>query len=82
MESICIEDRRKLTLIGATRVVSSTNNQAVVEIGEITVVITGNNLEVVKLDLENKQVNFSGNISAVKYLQKAEKKSLLKRLFK
>ncbi len=82
MESICIEDRKNLTLVGATKVVSSTSNQAVVEIGDTNVVISGSNIEVVKLDLENKQVNFSGNIVAIKYMQKTEKTPFLKRLFK
>lgn len=82
MEYISIEDRKKIILKGATKVVSSTNSQAVVEVGDCSVVISGNNIEVVKLDLDNKEVNFSGNITAIKYMQKAEKTNLIKRLFK
>ena len=82
MESICIEDRKKLTLIGATKVISSTNTQAVVEVGGCNVVITGSDIEVVKLNLENKEVVFSGTINSLKYTQKAEKTNVFKRLFK
>lgn len=82
MESICIEDRKKISLLGATKVISSTSTQAVVEVQDCSVVITGTNIEVTKLDLDNKQVNFTGNFSAIKYVQKAEKTNLLKRLFK
>ena len=82
MESICIEDRKKLTLIGATKVISSTNTQAVVEVGGCNVVITGSNIEVVKLNLENKEVVFSGTINSLKYTQKVEKTNVFKRLFK
>ena len=82
MESICIEDRKKLTLIGATKVISSTNTQAVVEVGGCNVVITGSDIEVVKLNLENKEVVFSGTINSLKYTQKVEKTNVFKRLFK
>ncbi len=82
MESILIEDRKKLTLIGATKVVSATNTQSVVEVANNNVVITGSNIEVTKLNLDNKEVCFSGNILGVKYVQKAEKGNFIKRLFK
>lgn len=82
MESLCIEDRKKLILTGATKVISSTNTQAVVEVGDTNIVISGTNIEVTKLDLDNKAVTFSGNINSVKYSAKTEKTSLLKRMFK
>lgn len=82
MESLCIEDRKKLILTGATKVISSTITQAVVEVGDTNIVISGTNIEVTKLDLDNKTVTFSGNINSVKYSAKTEKTSLLKRMFK
>lgn len=82
MESLCIEDRKKLILTGATKVISSTSTQAVVEVGDANIVISGTNIEVTKLDLDNKTVTFSGNINSVKYTAKTEKTSLLKRMFK
>lgn len=82
MESLCIEDRKRLILTGATKIVSSTNTQAVVEVGDTNIVIFGTNIEVTKLDLDNKTVTFSGNINSVKYTAKTEKTSLLKRMFK
>ena len=59
-EKIVLDNRKLLTIIGATKVVSSTNTQAVVEVGDTNVLICGNELEVVKLDLEDKEVEFSG----------------------
>lgn len=82
MESITIEDRKKLSLSGATKVISSTNTQAVVEIGNCNVIISGTNIEVTKLDLDNKLVNFTGEINAIKYANKTEKTNLIKRIFK
>ena len=82
MENICIEDRKKLSIIGATKVISSTTTQAVVEVDNCNVVIGGTNIEVTKLDLDNKEVVFSGAFSSLKYMKKAEKVGLIKRLFK
>ena len=82
METITIEDRKKIVIIGAMKVLSSTNNQAVVEVEDSTLVISGQSIEVTKLNLEEKQVIFAGEIDSVKYTKKAEKVGLLKRLFK
>ena len=81
-EKIVLDNRKLLTIIGATKVVSSTNTQAVVEVGDTNVLICGNELEVVKLDLEDKEVEFSGNITSFKYINKKENTPLLKRIFK
>ena len=81
-EIITIENSSSITIKGATKVISSTDTQAVVEIGGSNIVITGTNIEVTKLDLENKEVCFSGNINGVKYTQKTEKVNIIKRLFK
>ncbi len=82
MEQLCLEDRKTLIVKGASRVVSSTSTQAVVEVSDSNLVISGTNIEVTKLDLENKEVVFGGKINSLKYTQKTEKQGLLKRLFK
>ena len=82
MQSICLEDRKKLSLSGVTKIVSSTITQAVVEIGDDSLVITGNDLEITKLNLENKEVSFSGIINSLKFGTKSEKRGFLKRIFK
>ena len=82
MQSICLEDRKKLSLSGVTKIVSSTITQAVVEIGDDSLVVTGNDLEITKLNLENKEVSFSGIINSLKFGAKSEKRGFLKRIFK
>lgn len=82
MENICIEDRKKVTIKGATKVISSTTNQAVVEVGKNNIILSGTNIEVTKLDLDNKEVMFSGEFNAIRYTNKAEKVGLFKRIFK
>lgn len=82
METITLEDRKQISILGANKIVSSTTSQAVVEISDSTLVISGTNIEVRKLDLDNKEVCFTGEITSLKYLKKSEKSSLFKRLFK
>lgn len=81
-ESILIEDRKKIIIKGAVKVKTCTQNFAVVETQECVATISGSEIEVVKLDLENKEVVFSGNISSIKFSSQKEKSSFFKRIFK
>ncbi len=82
-ESIFIENDNSMTIKGAKKVVSSTQNQAVVMTGLNTLVISGSNIEVKKLDLEGGEVCLSGKFTNVKIsTASAGKTPLLKRIFK
>ena len=82
MDSLHIEGGL-LEIHGATKVVSSSQTQAVVETGEKSVIISGNEIEVKKLNLEEGEVAFSGKFAVIKFGESAGKKpSLLKRIFK
>ncbi len=82
MQSILLEDKSKLTINGATKVLSSTNTQAVIEMQDQNLIVLGQNIEITKLNLENNEVVFKGEINSIKYSQKNEKKNIIKRLFK
>lgn len=82
MELITIENRAEITLKGATKMISSTETQSIVEVGDCNIIITGQKLEITKLDLENKEVNIKGIINSLKYSQKTEKTNIFKRIFK
>lgn len=82
MQSILLEDKTKLTIRGATKVLSSTNTQAIIEMQDQNLIISGQNIEITKLNLENSEVIFNGEINSIKYSQKSEKKNIIKRLFK
>ncbi len=71
-----------LLLQGVTKVISSSQTQAVVQCGENMVVLSGNNIEVKKLELETGEVCLEGNFSNIKLGEKREKQPLLKRIFK
>lgn len=82
MNSITIDNNNYLTITGATKVVSSTQSQSVVEQDSETIIISGSELEVKKLDLDGKEVSIAGRISNLKFTSKAEKVPLMKRIFK
>ena len=72
-----------IQIIGATKVVSSSSNQAVIEMGEKCVVLTGEKIEVKKLNLEEGEVCLEGELANIKFtLSSGKKGSFLKRIFK
>ena len=81
-DKVIIDSRKLITIFGATKVISSTLTQAVVEVNDATMIISGSNMEVVKLNLDDKEVEFSGEIKEVKYSHKQEKTSFFFFLFK
>lgn len=82
MNSILHLEGDILLIKGATKVVSSVSNQAVVETEEKTIIILGQNIEVKKLNLEEKEVCLQGNFSQLKFASAANKVPFLKRIFK
>lgn len=83
MEYILHIEGNSLCLKGATKVVSATATQAVVEAGGKNIVIAGCDIEVKRLNLEENEVNLQGNFSQIKMGQSQDKKQpLLKRIFK
>lgn len=71
-----------LILQGVTKVISSSQSQTVLQCGEQVIVLTGNNIEVKKLELETGEVCLQGNFSNIKLSTKSEKQPFLKRIFK
>lgn len=67
---------------GAKKVVSSTQNQAVVEVEDRTLIISGNEIEVKRLNLEDEEVCLAGKFNNIKLNSSEKKQPLLKRIFK
>ena len=80
-KTILIEDEM-VNIKGAKKVVSSTSNGAVVEAEDETIVLSGSEIEVKKLNLEEEEVVFQGKFTSLKFGASSEKKSFLKRIFK
>ena len=72
-----------LQIKGATKVVSTTQAQAVIEMQEECVVVSGKEIEVKKLNLEEQEVCLQGQLSQIKFEQcKGKTQPFLKRIFK
>lgn len=82
-ECLSLENYEKFELQGAKKVISATAGQVAIETENKTVVVTGSNLEVTKLDLDNHVVWINGSINNLKFsLSGTKKPTLLKRIFK
>lgn len=72
-----------LHIKGATKIISSTQTQAVVETSESGIIITGTEIEVKKLNLDEQEVIIGGKFTNLKLGSLNTKKTpLLKRIFK
>ena len=77
---IILENRKNLSLSGIDKVNTITPTELNVQINGTSLVVEGEGMEIVKLDVDAGIVEVSGQINALRYL--GEKKSILKRLFK
>lgn len=75
-------ENQLLFIKGATKVVSSTSTGAQVLTEANSIIITGQNIEVKKLNLDDKEVCFYGEYSQIKLSGSVKKQPLLKRIFK
>ena len=82
MNTITLENQTNLLVKGAKKVVSSTQSQSVIALETSTLVVSGANLEVKKLDLENGVVEVYGKIANLKFSSTKENTPFFKRLFK
>lgn len=83
MENSLFLSGETLQIKGATKVVSSTQNQAVIEDNEALIVISGSEIEVKKLNLDDNEVELKGKFTNIKLSHAGVKKvPLLKRIFK
>ena len=78
--SLCIKG--ETTVTGVTRILSIDEKEAHLAVGERSLLLTGRDLHAEKLSLEEGVLVLSGEITTVKYSEKSEPKSILKRIFK
>jgi len=82
MKSLSIENNNLLSIAGVKKVVSCTQTQAIIDTDSSKVVVSGNEIEVKKLDLQSGEISLLGNFHNIKLQTATEKKGLLKRIFK
>ena len=79
---ITLTDKKYLVVGGTNKIISLKSDliQLDTVLGGISV--SGTNLELITLDNSNLKAEISGEINAIKYLDKSEKTPFFKRLFK
>ena len=78
--SITLINRNVLNIVGVTKVTEVGPKEILIELNGECLGITGVNLEVQALDVENKILNVTGTINSIKFQE--AKIPLLKRIFK
>ena len=78
--SLCIKG--ETTVTGVTQVVEIGEKEVKLVVGEKTLLLTGARFNAEKLSIEEGVLVLSGEVATVKYADKAEAKSFLKKLFK
>lgn len=78
---VTMEERRKLTVTGATEVLSFDEETVILRIGQDTLVVQGENLQLKQLSPEGGNVAVEGKIGSLTYEQGRSSGSWLSRLF-
>lgn len=78
--TLTVSNQKKLNLTGVEKVFSTSENKIFLQISGSSLKVSGQNLQVEKLDVENGILKVDGLIEEIKYDHK--KTPFLKRLFK
>ena len=71
-----------IAINGVTNMVESDEKQIICNLGDKSLIITGEKLTIASLDTEKCICIISGSVESLKYLKGKQKQSLLKRFFK
>lgn len=81
-QSLTLENRQKLTLSGVLKVDSVTPSVISLYLHGTKLIVAGSALEVKKFDQAIGFFEVAGRVDALKYMDKREPQSIIKRLFK
>jgi len=79
--SLQLINRKNLTITGINKIISVKPDLLQLKSNNGDIIITGQNMEVIKLDLEQQSVVLNGKFDSIKYLEN-NKTPLLKKIFK
>ena len=82
LNAMTIDFGQQFVIKGVTGIAESTDKSLIAYLGENTLSVSGDNLNLVQLDVEQKYAVVSGCVYVVKYNQGKGKLSLLKKLVK
>lgn len=79
--SLQLVNRKHLTITGITKIISVKPDLLQLKSNNGDIIITGQSMEVIKLDLEQQSIILNGKFDSIKYLEN-NKTPLLKKIFK
>lgn len=79
---LTLTNRKNLCLTGIEKVVGISDSELLVEVDGVALSVQGFNMEVKKLDVESGILEVDGMINNIKYFDKKQKLSFIKRIFK
>ncbi len=79
---LTLTNRKNLCLTGIEKVVGISDSELLVEVDGVALSVQGSNMEVKKLDVESGILEVDGMINNIKYFDKKQKLSFIKRIFK
>ncbi len=83
VSEINISGRKRINLNGIKKLISFNPNEFLIDSNLGIIVLKGNNLEVLKLDVVAGELNIKGSFDSLEYVDKLKKKeSVITRLFK
>jgi hypothetical protein len=80
--SVTIDFDSNIVINGITNMIESDDKQIVATLGDKTLIITGEKLNVTSLDTARYVCTVSGSLITLKYVKGRQKTSLFKRIFK
>lgn len=81
-KSININFDVNIVINGVTNMIESDEKQIICNLGDRSLIITGQKLTIASLDTEKCLCTVTGSIESLKYVKGKQKQSLLKRFFK
>jgi len=79
---LVLKNRTNLTLSGVEKVYETNENKIQLKVSNSNLLITGENLNISRLDVESGNVSVEGEINELKYLSNESKGNIFKKLFK
>lgn len=79
---IILVNQKNLTITGIKKVLGVSETSISLSLDNSAMVISGENMEVKKIDVESGIMEVDGKVICIKYLIKREKINLFKRIFK
>lgn len=79
---LVLKNRTNLTLSGVEKVYETNENKIQLKVSNSNLLITGENLNISRLDVESGNVSVEGKINELKYLSNESKGNIFKKLFK